>query len=211
MNKKQKAAFIRKTLESLFPHPKPSLTFSDPYTCLIAVLLSAQCTDERVNKVTPLLFAKAKTPEQMITLSIPEIESIVKPCGIYKTKARAIWNLSKMLIEKHKSKVPANFSALENLPGVGHKTASVVMSQAFGKLAFPVDTHIFRCAHRWGLSKGNTVEKVEEDLKKLFPSKTWRDVHLQMISFARKYCPARAHKKEKCPICSVLANKTLDH
>ena len=201
MNKHAKA--IQKILDQLFPETPIPLKHTDPYTLLIAVLLSAQCTDERVNKVTPLLFAKASTPQEMIRLSIAEITEIIHPCGLKNTKAKAIWNLSKILIEKHHGKVPASFEALEALPGVGHKTASVVMSQAFKHPAFPVDTHIHRLAKRWGLSSGKSVEQTEEDLKKLFPKKSWNKLHLQIIYFARKYCPARGHDPKKCPICSM--------
>ena len=171
---------------------------------LIAVLLSAQCTDARVNLVTPHLFAKASTPKEMIALSIDEIAQIIRSCGLSNTKAKAIWNLSKILLEKHKEKVPQSLAALEKLPGVGHKTASVVMVQAFHKSAFPVDTHIHRCAKRWGLSSGKNVVQTEKDLKALFPRKSWSKLHLQIIYFARKYCPAKGHKTDKCPICSIL-------
>jgi endonuclease-3 len=204
MKKKEKAKQVQRILDALFPHPTIPLAHTDPYTLLIAVLLSAQCTDARVNQVTPRLFAKASTPKQMIALTIEEIADIIRPCGLTNNKSKAIWNLSKIILEKHKGKVPKSFDALEKLPGVGHKTASVVMAQAFHVPAFPVDTHIHRCAHRWGLSTGKTVEKTEKDLKELFPKKSWTKVHLQIIYFARKYCPARGHKKEECPICSVL-------
>ena len=208
MSKKERAQFIQKTLEELFPHPDIPLTHQDSYTLLIAVLLSAQSTDVRVNQVTPKLFAKASTPQEMIQLSIPEIREIIHPCGLYNTKAKAIWNLSKLLIEKHKGKVPSSLVALEELPGVGHKTASVVMAQAFNKAAFPVDTHIHRCAKRWGLSQGKTVEQTEKDLKELFPKRSWTKLHLQIIYYARKYCPARGHKIDRCPICSGLSTKS---
>lgn len=201
---KQKANLIQKILNQLFPDPQIPLKHSSPYTLLIAVLLSARCTDERVNKVTPVLFAKAKTPAQMIKLSIPEIQSIIRTCGLSPQKAKAIWQLSKDLLENHHGKVPQTFEELEELPGVGHKTASVVMAQAFNQPAFPVDTHIHRLAKRWGLSKGKNVKKIEEDLKNLFPKKTWSKTALQIIYFGRKYCPARGHKAEKCPICSKV-------
>ncbi len=201
---KKRAQEIQKVLDTLFPNPQIPLTHQDPYTLLIAVLLSAQCTDARVNQVTPHLFAKAHTPEQMMALSIPEIAAIIRSCGLSNNKAKAIWNLSKIIQEKHKGKVPSSFAALEKLPGVGHKTASVVMSQAFHKPAFPVDTHIHRCAKRWNLSSGKNVEQTEKDLKKLFPKKTWNKIHLQIIYFARKYCPALKHHKEKCPICQTI-------
>jgi len=204
MTKKQKAALIQKILQELFPHPTVPLIHKDPYTLLIAVLLSAQSTDARVNKVTPLLFSRASTPKEMIKLTIEEIADIIRSCGLTKSKSKAIWHLSKILIDKHHSKVPASFIALEELPGVGHKTASVVMAQAFDIPAFPVDTHIHRCAHRWGLSSGKNVVQTEKDLKALFPKKEWNRLHLQIIYFARKYCAARAHRTEKCPICSLL-------
>lgn len=208
MNKKEKAQIVSFTLEKLFPNPEIPLEHKDEYTLLIAVLLSAQCTDARVNKITPKLFAKADTPQKMILLTPEEIEEIIRPCGLSKAKSRAIWNLSRNLIEHHKGKVPATLESLENLPGVGHKTASVVMVQAFQKPAFPVDTHIHRCAHRWGLSSGKTVVQTERDLKKLFPKDQWIKLHLQIIYFARTYCPARGHKKEKCPICHIISSKS---
>ena len=196
MNTKQ----IQKILEHYFPDPKPPLHHSDSYTLLIAVLLSARNTDAKVNQVTPHLFKLAKTPEEMVLLTVDEIREIIRPCGLSPTKAKNIHRLSEILIEKYQGRVPKSFEALESLPGVGHKTASVVMAQAFHVPAFPVDTHIFRCAHRWGLSRGKNVEKVEEDLKKLFPKKDWIKLHLQIIYFARKFCPARG-KHEMCPIC----------
>ncbi len=192
---------IQKILNRLYPHPEIPLHHTSPYTLLIAVLLSAQCTDERVNKVTPALFARASTPEEMVELTPDEIQALIRTCGLSRTKSRAIWKLSKQLIEKHKGKVPASFAALEALPGVGHKTASVVMIQAFGRSAFPVDTHIHRCAKRWGLSNGKSVEQTEKDLKKLFPKKNWKKLHLQIIYFARNYCTARGHHIDECPIC----------
>lgn len=203
MTKKEKARLIQQILDDLFPNPLPPLHHSDPYTLLIAVVLSARNTDAKVNQITPHLFSKASTPQEMVELSISEIQKIIKPCGLSPTKAKNIWCLSKILIEKYKGKVPCSFTALEELPGVGHKTASVVMAQAFHVPAFPIDTHIFRCARRWGLSKGKTPEKVESDLKKLFPKKDWIKVHLQIIYFARKYCPARGQHRG-CPICSTF-------
>lgn len=205
MNQKQKTEKIRRILEELYPAPPIPLTHSSPYTLLIAVLLSAQCTDARVNMVTPALFARASTPQEMIKLDPTEIESIIRTCGLAPRKAKAIWDLSHILIDKYKGKVPASFEALEELPGVGHKTASVVMIQAFGKPAFPVDTHIHRCAIRWGLSEGKNVEQVERDLKRLFAKKYWNRLHLQIIYFAREYCQARKHVLEDCPICSWAA------
>lgn len=195
---------IRRLLNQYFPDPQIPLRHKDPYTLLIAVLLSAQSTDATVNRITPLLFAKASTPEQMAVLTLEQIQEIIKPAGLSPTKSKAIKMLSRQLIEKHQGKVPCTFEELEALPGVGHKTASVVMVQAFHIPAFPVDTHIFRCAHRWGLSKGKTVEAVEKDLKKIFNQDEWGRIHLQIILYARKYCPARAHMIENCPICDIL-------
>lgn len=204
MRKKEFAREIMKILDELYPETPIPLHHSDPYTLLIAVLLSAQCTDERVNKVTPQLFAKASTPEQMIQLTPKEIEEMIRPCGLSPTKSKAIWNLSKLLLEKFGGEVPSSFEELESLPGVGHKTASVVMSQAFGLPAFPVDTHIHRCAKRWGLSSGKNVEQTERDLKKMFPQKKWNKLHLQIIFFAREYCQARKHDPKDCPICLLV-------
>lgn len=205
MSRKENAQIVRKILQKLFPDPQIPLKHKDPYTLLIAVLLSAQCTDARVNLVTPHLFAKASTPAAMVKLSISEIQEIIRPCGLSNNKARAIWQLSQDLLDHHKGKVPRTFEGLEALPGVGHKTASVVMTQAFSKPAFPVDTHIHRCAHRWGLSRGKNVVETERDLKRLFPRNSWRKLHLQIIYYARKYCPARGHKVATCPICKQLS------
>jgi endonuclease III len=202
MNRKQRAHRIQTILDSLFPNPPIPLKHSDPYTLLIAVLLSAQCTDQRVNQVTPFLFAKASTPQQMITLSIEEIAQIIRTCGLFSTKARAIWQLSQDLIDHYGGQVPQNLTKLQLLPGVGRKTASVVMTQAFGKAAFPVDTHIYRCAHRWKLTSSRSILGTERDLKKLFPKQNWNRLHLQMIYFARQYCPAKGHQPSLCPICS---------
>ena len=171
---------------------------------LIAVLLSAQCTDKRVNQITPLLFAKADTPQQMVKLSVKEIQEIIRPCGLSPAKAKAIHRLSEILLEKHKGKVPDTFEELEFLPGVGHKTASVIMTQVFGQPAFPVDTHIHRLMHRWKLSNGSSVEQTEKDAKRLFPENLWNKLHLQIIYFGREYCPARGHVIEQCPICSKI-------
>ena len=204
MNKKQKAERIQKVLNELYPNPAIPLHHKDTYTLLIAVLLSAQCTDARVNQITPKLFAKADTPAQMIKLSVAEVQEVIRPCGLSERKARAIHRLSEILIEKYSGQVPLTLGELEDLPGVGHKTASVVMCQAFHQPAFPVDTHIFRCARRWGLSSGKTVAAVERDLKRLFPRKSWIKLHLQIIYFAREHCPALRHKGDKCPICSLL-------
>jgi endonuclease-3 len=204
---------IQEILNKLFPHPEVPLIHHDPYTLLIATLLSAQCTDAKVNTVTPILFKRASTPKQMIKLSIKEIEEIIRPCGLYHNKAKAIWNLSDQLLKNHDGKVPATLEELEELPGVGHKTASVVLIHAFNKPAFPVDTHIHRCAKRWGLSQGKNVKQTEEDLKKLFPKKEWSRAHLQIIYFARKYCPAKGHLVQNCPICSLMRkdNGTTDY
>lgn len=204
MNKKERAKYIQEVLDELFPHPVIPLRHHNHFTFLIAVLLSAQCTDDRVNKITPLLFSKAMIPEEMVQLDVEEIEEIIRPCGLAPRKARAIWNLSKILIEKHHGKVPQSFMELEALPGVGHKTASVLMAQAFGVPAFPVDTHIHRCAKRWGLSTGKSVEQTEKDLKRIFPRKAWTKLHLQIIYFARAYCRAVKHHVDECPICSAI-------
>lgn len=207
MRKKEKAQFIIETLERLYPETPIPLDHYSAYTLLIAVLLSAQCTDERVNQITPALFSKADTPEAMVQLSIEEIREIIKPCGLSPAKSKAIWNLSQILIDKYQGQVPQSFDALEELPGVGHKTASVVMSQAFGVPAFPVDTHIHRLGTRWGLTNGKNVEQTEADLKKLFPKETWNKSHLQIIFFGRQFCPARGHNPLECPICSVVGCK----
>lgn len=204
MKKKERVLAIAKILNEYYPNPPIPLKHTSDYTLLIAVLLSARCTDARVNQITPTLFAKASTPEQMIKLSIPEIQQIIRPCGLSPRKANDIWTLSQILIEKYGGAVPQSFAELEQLPGVGHKTASVVMCQAFGVPAFPIDTHIFRCARRWGLSTGKTPEKVERDLKKLFPISSWIKLHLQIIYFAREFCPARGHNAAECPICSLI-------
>ncbi len=204
MDNLQKAQIIAQRLEDFYPETPIPLQFSSIYTLLVAVLLSAQCTDERVNKVTPALFAKADNPYDMIKLSPAEIENIIRPCGLAPKKSKAIWDLSQIIINKHKGIVPNNFADLEELPGVGHKTASVVMSQGFGEAAFPVDTHIHRLAQRWGLSSGKNVEQTEKDLKALFPRDSWNKLHLQIIFFGREYCPARGHDAQKCPICKDL-------
>lgn len=204
MKKKERAQFVLKTLEQLFPEVDVPLNHDSNYQLLIAVLLSAQCTDERVNLITPALFDKGATPEEMVLLEISEIESIIKPCGLAKNKAKNIWHLSRILLDHHNGEVPRTLEELESLPGVGHKTASVVLCQAFKIPAFPVDTHIHRCAQRWGLSNGKSVVKTEDDLKKLFSKESWIKLHLQIIYFARKYCPARGHDPKKCPICSAL-------
>jgi endonuclease III len=204
VKQKDKIKFITETLESLYPETNVPLEHKDPYTLLVAVLLSAQCTDERVNKVTPELFELADNPYDMATKEVSEIERIIRPCGLAPRKSKAISELSSIIIEKHQGQVPDNYEDLEALPGVGHKTASVVMSQAFGVPAFPVDTHIHRLAQRWELTSGKNVEQTEKDLKRLFPEKIWNKLHLQIIFFGREYCPARGHIKEHCPICSVV-------
>ncbi|MBM3200798.1 MAG: endonuclease III [Chlamydiae bacterium] len=195
---------VEEILSSHFPDPPIPLYHEDPYTLLIAVLLSAQSTDERVNKATPSLFALAKTPYEMVKLDVQIIEDIIRPIGLAPKKARAILHLSEDLILLHDGKVPSCFEKLEALEGVGHKTASVVLSQAFNIPAFAVDTHIHRCAQRWKLSSGKSVEQTEKDLKRLFDKKVWSKLHLQIIYFARAYCPAKKHDVEKCPICSIM-------
>ena len=194
MTKKEKAAYIINELEILFPETPIPLKHSDPYTLLIAVLLSAQCTDERVNKITPLLFKKGPNPFEMVKLSVEEIKAIIRPCGLSPKKSQAIWNLSAILIAKYKGEVPISFELLEELPGVGHKTASVVMSQAFGFPAFPVDTHIHRLLTRWGISSGKNVVETEKAAKKVFPIETWNKLHLQIIFYGRLFSPARSPK-----------------
>lgn len=202
MSRQEKANAILKILEKYYPNPKVPLQHKDPYTLLIAVLLSARCTDERVNRTTPALFALANTPAQMVKLPVEKIKAIIRPCGLSPAKSKAISGLSSILLEEHDGKVPQSFAALEALPGVGHKTASVVMAQAFNIPAFPVDTHIHRLARRWGLSSGKNVVQTEKDCKALFPKEKWNKLHLQMIYFGREYCPARTHKPADCPICS---------
>lgn len=197
-----KAADIQRILDELYPEVPIPLQHKDAYTLLVAVVLSAQCTDERVNQITPLLFARADNPADMARLDVEEIREIIKPCGLAPAKSKGIIGLSKIIMEKHGGMVPESFEALEAMPGVGHKTASVVMSQAFGHPAFPVDTHIHRLAARWGLSSGKSVEQTEKDLKAAFPESSWNKLHLQIIFFGRQYCPARNHKPEQCPICS---------
>ena len=208
-NKKVTALEIANILEKLYPETPIPLNHKDTYTLLIAVLLSAQCTDERVNKITPILFAKADNPFDMVKLSVEEIKAIIRPCGLSPRKSKAIHELSKIIIEKHQGIVPNSFEYLEELPGVGHKTASVVMAQAFGIPAFPVDTHIHRLAYRWKLSNGKNVDQTEKDLKRLYPKELWNKLHLQIIFFGREYCPARFHKPETCPICKKYGRKTL--
>ncbi|NGX34331.1 MAG: Endonuclease III [Candidatus Anoxychlamydiales bacterium] len=204
MTKKAKAKIVQKILNKYFPNPKIPLKHSNLYTFLIAVLLSAQATDTKVNEITPPLFKKANNPKKMLKFSQKDLEKIIRPIGLAQKKAKAILSLSKILIEKYKSKIPSTFKELENLPGVGHKTASVIMSQGFNKAAFPVDTHIHRCAKRWKLSNGKNVKKTEEDLKRIFPKNSWKKLHLQIIYFARKYCSAKKHISKNCPICKQI-------
>jgi endonuclease-3 len=207
MTRAEKATRITKILNRLYPAPRIPLTHVDPYTLLISVVLSAQCTDARVNQVVPKLFALANAPERMVKLGTERIRATIRPCGLAPSKAKAIHGLSKLLLERHGGQVPSSFEELERLPGVGHKTASVVLCQAFGKPAFPVDTHIHRLAARWGLSRGRNVEQTERDLKRVFPESSWGRVHLQVIYFGREHCPARGHDLRTCPICSWAATK----
>lgn len=207
MTKKEKVDFVIKSLEQLYPNPPIPLNHKDPYTLLIAVLLSAQCTDERVNKITPILFNRADNPHDMIKLTVDEIKDIIRPCGLSPMKSKGIYGLSQILIEKHNGQVPDNFKDLEALPAVGHKTASVVMTQAFNQPAFPVDTHIHRLMYRWNLSNGKSVEQTEKDAKRLFPIAQWNKLHLQIIYFGREFCQARTHKAENCPICIKIGRK----
>lgn len=204
MNKKERVEFIVAKLQQLYPNPQIPLDHKDAYTMLISVLLSAQCTDKRVNLTTPFLFERADTPQKMVRLNVKDIEDIIRPCGLAPAKSKAIHRLSEILLEKHKGEVPNTFEDLEHLPGVGHKTASVVMSQVFGVPAFPVDTHIHRLMHRWKLSNGKNVEQTEKDAKRLFPKELWNQLHLQIIYFGREYCPARGHNPNACPICSLI-------
>jgi endonuclease III len=209
MKKKEKVNDIIRTLEKLYPDPAIPLHHKDAYTLLISVLLSAQCTDERVNKTTPFLFEKADNPYDMVKMSPEEIREIIKPCGLSPMKSKGIYGLSQILIDKYQGEVPASFEALEALPAVGHKTASVVMTQWFNEPAFPVDTHIHRLAYRWGLSNGKSVEQTEKDLKRLIPVEKWNKIHLQIIYYGREYCPARGHQWQRCPICSKYLRKDL--
>jgi endonuclease-3 len=209
MTKKERAEFIVDKLEELFPEVPIPLDHKDAYTLLIAVLLSAQCTDERVNKITPALFKLADNPFDMAKVPVEKIREIIRPCGLSPRKSQAISDLSKILVEQYHGNVPESFAALESLPGVGHKTASVVMSQSFGHPAFPVDTHIHRLAWRWQLSSGKSVEQTEKDLKKIFKKDLWNKLHLQIIFFGRSYCPSRGHLPQQCPICSVVGRKKM--
>ena len=207
MTKKEKASYIVSELERLYPTTPIPLDHTDSYTLLISVLLSAQCTDERVNKITPLLFAKADNPFDMVQLSVEEIRLIIRPCGLSPKKSAAIHALSGILIEKYKGEVPADMALLEELPGVGHKTASVVMAQSFGVPAFPVDTHIHRLLTRWGITSGKNVVETENDAKKLFPKDLWNKLHLQIIFYGREYSPARSPKREKDFITVTIGTK----
>lgn len=202
--RQEKAKYIIERLEQLYPETPIPLTHSDPYTLLVAVLLSAQCTDERVNKITPILFKKADSPEKMVKLTISDIASIIRPCGLSPKKSKAIYELSQILIDKYQGIVPQSFEALESLPGVGHKTASVVMSQSFKVPAFPVDTHIHRLAQRWGLTNGKNVKQTEKDLKSIFPEEKWNKLHLQIIFYGREHCSARGCNGLICEICSAF-------
>ena len=207
MTKKEKAKYIIEELERLYPETPVPLDHSDPYTLLIAVLLSAQCTDERVNKITPSLFKLANNPFDMIKLKVEEIREIIRPCGLSPRKSQAIYDLSHILIDKYQGEVPAVMHQLEELPGVGHKTASVVMAQAFGIPAFPVDTHIHRLLTRWGISSGKNVEETEREAKKIFPKELWNKLHLQIIFYGREYSPARSPRKEKDFITGRIGTK----
>ena len=207
MKRIDKAHRIQKILDEHIPLTPIPLRHRDPYTLLISVVLSAQCTDQRVNQISPLLFEKASTPQAMASLPVPTIRRIIRPCGLAPAKSKAIKGLSQLLLRNHGGLVPRNIHELEALPGVGHKTASVVMSQAFGEPAFPVDTHIHRLAARWGLSSGKNVVQTERDLKRVFPEKQWGTLHLQIIYFGRRHCPARGHDLTRCPICSWAATK----
>ena len=209
MTKKEKVAYIISELEKLYPQVPIPLDHRDPYTLLVAVVLSAQCTDDRVNQVTPRLFELADNPRAMSQLSVEQIAEVIRPCGLTPMKSKGIHRLSQILLEKHNGEVPARFDDLEALPAVGHKTASVVMSQAFNHPAFPVDTHIHRLLYRWGLSNGKSVVQTERDARRLFPEEKWNKLHLQMIFFGREYCKARGHDPRECPICSKYGRKTL--
>jgi endonuclease-3 len=201
MRKQERVEFILRRLQELYPETPVPLDHRDPFTLLVAVLLSAQCTDERVNRVTPELFALADNPADMAALEVARIQEVIRPCGLSPQKSRAIHRLSEILLEEYNGEVPADMEALENLPGVGHKTASVVMSQAFGVPAFPVDTHIHRLAQRWGLTSGRSVTQTERDLKRLFPREHWNRLHLQIIFYGREHCTARGCDGRVCEIC----------
>ncbi|WP_292945058.1 endonuclease III [Olleya sp. UBA1516] len=209
MTKQEKVDFVINTLNKLYPEIPVPLDHKDPYTLLVAVLLSAQCTDVRVNQITPILFAKADNPYDMIKLSVEEIKEIIRPCGLSPMKSKGIYGLSKMLVEDYNGVVPQSFEALETFPAVGHKTAGVVMSQAFGVPAFPVDTHIHRLMYRWNLTNGKSVQQTEKDAKRLFPEHTWNDLHLQIIWYGREYSPARGWDLEKDIITKTIGRASV--
>lgn len=209
MTKQEKVGFVIRTLQELYPEIPVPLDHKDPYTLLVAVLLSAQCTDVRVNQITPILFEKADNPYDMVSLTVEEIKDIIRPCGLSPMKSKGIYGLSKILIEQYNGEVPQSFEALESLPAVGHKTASVVMSQAFGVPAFPVDTHIHRLMYRWNLSNGKSVTQTEKDAKRLFPKELWNDLHLQIIWYGREYSPARGWDLEKDIITKTIGRKSV--
>ena len=209
MTKKEKVNFVIKTLNNFYPEIPIPLDHKDPYTLLIAVLLSAQCTDVRVNQITPLLFANADNPYDMVKMSVEDIKTIIRPCGLSPMKSKGIYGLSQILIEQHNGEVPQSFEALEALPAVGHKTASVVMAQAFGVPAFPVDTHIHRLMYRWNLSNGKSVTQTEKDAKRLFPKELWNDLHLQIILYGREYSPARGWNLENDLITKTVGRKSV--
>lgn len=209
MTKQEKVAFAIATLQELYPEIPIPLDHTDPYTLLIAVLLSAQSTDVRVNQITPKLFSRANTPEEMVRLSVEEIRDIIRPVGLSPMKSKGIHGLSHILLEKHEGQVPKTFEELEALPAVGHKTAGVVLSQAFGIPAFPVDTHIHRLLYRWGFSNGSSVKQTEKDAKRLFPKALWNDLHLQIIWYGREYCPARGWVLENDPITLKIGRKSV--
>ena len=209
MTKSEKVTYVINTLNELYPTIPIPLDHKDPYTLLIAVLLSAQCTDVRVNQITPLLFARADNPYEMVKMTVEEIREIIRPCGLSPMKSKGIFGLSKIIIEKYNGEVPQSFEALEALPAVGHKTASVVMSQAFGVPAFPVDTHIHRLMYRWGFSNGKNVQQTEKDAKRLFPEKFWNDLHLQIIWYGREYSPARGWNIEQDVITKTIGRKSV--
>ena len=209
MTKKESITFVINTLKELYPTIPIPLDHKDPYTLLIAVLLSAQCTDVRVNQITPILFAKADNPYDMVKMSVEEIKAIIRPCGLSPMKSKGIYGLSQMIIELHDGQVPQSFEALEAMPAVGHKTASVVMSQAFGVPAFPVDTHIHRLMYRWNLTNGKNVTQTEKDAKAIFPKELWNELHLQIIWYGREYSPARGWNIEKDPITKLIGRKSV--
>ena len=207
MKRKEKAERIQSMLEELYPETPVPLDHETPFQLLVAVLMSAQTTDLKVNQVTPELFRQGPTPEKMAALEVSQIQSMIREVGLAPTKAKNIKRLSEVLLERHQGNIPNTFEELEALPGVGHKTAGVVLAQAFGIPAFPIDTHIHRLAARWGLSNGRNVDQTEKDLKAIFPKEAWNDLHLQIIFFGREYCPARYHDLSECPICSWAATK----